>query len=78
MVGDAEDSFQMIRSALNGEPGPASDMVALNAGATIYSADLADSMEAGVERAKAILISKAGVVKLDELCGYTQQFTEQD
>ena len=78
VVADAEDSFQMIRSALNGEPGPASDMVALNAGATIYSADLADSMEAGVERAKAILISKAGAVKLDELCGYTQQFTEQD
>jgi anthranilate phosphoribosyltransferase len=78
VVGDAEESCQMIRSALNGEPGPASDMVALNAGATIYSADLADSMEAGVDRAKAILISKAGVAKLDELCAYTQQFTEQD
>ena len=78
VVGDAEESCQMIRSALNGEPGPASDMVALNAGATIYSADLADSMETGVERAKAILKSKAGVVKLDELCAYTQQFTEQD
>ena len=77
VVGDAEESCQMIRSALNGEPGPASDMVALNAGATIYSADLADSMEAGVERAKAILSSKAGAAKLDELCAYTQQFTEQ-
>jgi len=78
VVGDAEESCQMIRSALNGEPGPASDMVALNAGATIYSADLADSMETGVERAKAILSSKAGAAKLDELCAYTQQFTEQD
>jgi anthranilate phosphoribosyltransferase len=78
VVGDAEESCQMIRSALNGEPGPASDMVALNAGATIYSADLADSMEAGVERAEAILSSKAGAAKLDELCAYTQQFTEQD
>ena len=78
VVGDAEESCQMIRSALNGEPGPASDMVALNAGATIYSADLADSMETGVERAKASLSSKAGAAKLDELCAYTQQFTEQD
>ena len=78
VVGDAEESCQMIRSALNGDPGPASDMVALNAGATIYSADLADSMETGVERAKAILSSKAGAAKLDELCAYTQQFTEQD
>jgi anthranilate phosphoribosyltransferase len=76
VVADAEESFQMIRSALNGEPGPASDMVALNAGATIYSADLADSMEAGVERARAVLTSKAGAAKLDELCDYTQQFTE--
>ena len=78
MVADAEESFQMIRSALNGEPGPARDMVALNAGATIYSADLADSMETGVERARAVLTSKAGAAKLDELCDYTQQFTEQD
>ena len=76
VVADAEESFQMIRSALNGEPGPASDMVALNAGATVYSADLADSMEAGVERARAVLTSKAGAAKLDELCDYTQQFTE--
>jgi len=76
VVADAEESFQMIRSAVNGEPGPASDMVALNAGATIYSADLADSMEAGVERARAVLTSKAGAAKLDELCDYTQQFTE--
>jgi anthranilate phosphoribosyltransferase len=42
----------------------------------IYSADFADSMEAGVERARAVLTSKAGAAKLDELCDYTQQFTE--
>ena len=78
VVGDAEESFEMIRVALAGKPGPASDMVALNAGATIYAADLADSLERGVERAQEILESKAGVTKLKELAAYTQQFAGQD
>jgi len=78
VVGDAEESFEMIRVALAGKPGPTSDMVALNAGATIYAADLADSLERGVERAQEILESKAGVTKLKELAAYTQQFAGQD
>jgi len=78
VVGDAEESFQMIRSVLGGEPGSAGDMVALNAGATIYAADLADSLENGIERAREILKSKAGHAKLEELVTYTQQFSGQD
>jgi len=68
----------MIRSVLGGEPGSAGDMVALNAGATIYAADLADSLENGIERAREILKSKAGHAKLEELAAYTQQFSGQD
>jgi len=78
VIGDAEESLQMIRGVLAGEPGPASDMVALNAGATIYAADLAESLEAGVERAKEALKNKAGYAKLEELCAYTQQFSGQE
>ena len=77
-VGSADESFSMIQGVLNGEPGPASDMVALNAGATIYAADLVGSLAEGVERAREILSSKSGAVKLQELASYTQQFSDSD
>ena len=78
VVADAEESFKMITGVLNAESGPASDMVALNAGATIYAADLSESLEAGVEQAKEILKSRAGAAKLQELSAYTQRFTGED
>jgi len=65
----------LIRSALTGTDGSAADMVALNAGATIYAADLADSLQDGVERAREILKSGAGYAKLEELAAYTQKFS---
>ena len=78
VVGDAEESFSMIQGVLNGESGPASDMVALNAGATIYAADLVGSLADGVERAREILTKKSGAAKLEELASYTQQFSDSD
>ncbi len=77
VVQDAQQSLQMIRSALTGEAGPAADMVAVNAGATIYAADLAESLEQGVARAREVLQSKAAYTKLEELAAYTQQFSVQ-
>lgn len=78
VVGDAHESFSMIQGVLNGESGPASDMVVLNAGATIYAADLVGSLADGVERAREILSSKSGVAKLQELASYTQQFSDSN
>jgi anthranilate phosphoribosyltransferase len=51
-------------------------MVALNAGATIYSADLVDSLEAGVVRAQEILSAGTGLEKLEALVAFTQRFSE--
>jgi anthranilate phosphoribosyltransferase len=50
-VADAADSLRMINAVFDGEQGPASDIVALNAGAAIYVAGLADSLARGVELA---------------------------
>lgn len=50
-VADAQESARMLRSVLAGEPGPARDIVLLNAGAAIYAADVSDTLKAGVERA---------------------------
>ena len=64
----------MIHSALSGEKGPAYDMVALNAGATLYAADVVISVGDGVDRARAVLDAGDAVSKLEELASYTQRF----
>ncbi len=73
-VDDASGSLTLIREALGGTAGPAYDMVALNAGATIYVADLADSLDAGIERAREVLDSGSGLARLDEMVAYSQRF----
>jgi anthranilate phosphoribosyltransferase len=75
VVADSVQSLALIRSALTGTEGGAADMVALNAGATIYAADLADSLQDGVERAREVLKTGAGYAKLEELAAYTQKFS---
>ena len=75
-VDSAEQSLELIRHALSGNPGPAYDMVMLNAGATLYAADLAPSLTEGVIEARAILDSGAALEKLEEMAAYTQQFEE--
>lgn len=74
LVEDAAQSLALIREALSGNTGPAFDMVALNAGATLYTADMAESLSAGIEQAKQILKSGKALEKLDELAALTQSF----
>lgn len=69
-----EQSVAMIRDLLGGATGPARDIVALNAGAAIYVAGLADSMAAGVSRAQEVLDSGEGLGRLSQLAELTQGF----
>ena len=73
-VDDASGSLTLIREALGGTRGPAYDIVALNAGATVYAADLADSLDAGVEKAREVLDSGAGLDRMEEMVAYTKRF----
>ncbi len=75
-VDSPEQSLELIRQALGGNPGPAYDMVMLNAGATLYAADLAPSLSEGIIAARAILDSSAALGKLEEMAAYTQRFEE--
>ncbi len=50
-VTTVEESKARVLKALDNQPGPERDIVALNAGAAIYAAGLADSLAMGVERA---------------------------
>jgi anthranilate phosphoribosyltransferase len=71
-VSDAQQSRAMLLQALGNEEGPARDIVALNAGAAIYVAGRAESMERGVENALALIASGAARRKLDEFVAFTQ------
>lgn len=52
-----EASVAIVRRVLDNEPGPARDIVLLNAGAALYAANVADSLAHGIERAREALTS---------------------
>lgn len=72
-VESATQSLALIRAALGGTPGPAADMIALNAGAALYAAELQPSIRAGVARAQQILASGAAKQRLEHLAALSQR-----
>ena len=66
-VETAEDSRAMLLGVLNNQPGPAKDIVMLNAGVALYAANVAKSMEAGIALARTAIESGAAKAKLDAL-----------
>jgi anthranilate phosphoribosyltransferase len=69
-----EQSLAMIRSVLEDRPGPARDMVMLNAGAAIYVAGVAANLEQGVTLADRAITSGEARNRLDRLVILTQGF----
>ena len=63
-VDDPEASRQRVMSVLDDEPGPARDIVLLNAGAAIYTAGVADDIADGIARARVALASGAARAKM--------------
>ncbi len=74
IVSNPGDSLKLIRDAFRGNAPVASNMIALNAGAAIYAAELCDSLQQGVDIASNILCSGKANDKLDELIDFTNQF----
>jgi anthranilate phosphoribosyltransferase len=75
-VSTVEESREMLVSALSNQPGAARDIVAVNAGAAIYTAGKARTLEDGVELAFEILKSGAARAKLDEFVQFTKKVTQ--
>ena len=71
-VSDSAESKARVMEAVQGVPGPALDVVLLNAGAALYAADVAASIAAGVERARAAVASGAARAKLDQFVTFTR------
>ena len=71
--GPPEDNAAVTRRIFAGEAGPARDLAALNAGAAIYVAGRADTLEAGVRAAEEALDSGAATEALDRLVALSQE-----
>jgi anthranilate phosphoribosyltransferase len=65
--GEPADNARVVRSVLDGEGGPALEVVALNAGAAILVGGGAADLEGGVARARAAIDSGAAREVLDRL-----------
>lgn len=75
-VADAKASLTLIKALLSGVEGPASDIVALNAGAAIYAADIASSLAQGITMAQDVLASGTASEKLSELVQVSKMMKE--
>jgi len=73
-VNDATESKAMLLDALNDKPGLPREIVALNAGAALYAADVVAGIGDGIMLARQTLASGAARAKLDQFVQATQRF----
>lgn len=71
-IDSAADSLVLLKQALDYSHQAAGDIVALNAGAAIYAANLAATLAEGVVQAQSILHSGAALQKLDALVNFSR------
>ncbi|MFM1896494.1 MAG: hypothetical protein RLZZ385_1568 [Pseudomonadota bacterium] len=75
-IDSVEQSLALLRQALANQHTAAADIVALNAGAAIYAADVAPDLSAGVALAQSVIASGQALAKLEELARHTQAFAD--
>jgi anthranilate phosphoribosyltransferase len=72
-VSGAVESKEKILEALGDTPGPARDIVALNAGTALYAAGVAASIADGLDKARETIASGAARAKLDQFVTVTRR-----
>jgi anthranilate phosphoribosyltransferase len=72
-VASVDESRQMILAVLENQPGPALNIVVLNAGAALYVAGAAKSLAAGIDLAREAIASGKARQKLDEFVAFTKK-----
>jgi anthranilate phosphoribosyltransferase len=68
-----EQSRAMLQAVLDNQEGPARDIVVFNSAVALYAANVVDSIEAGLEPARAVLANGAAKAKLQQLVTRSQQ-----
>jgi anthranilate phosphoribosyltransferase len=71
-IDDATQSLALVKTALTDNHSAAADIVALNAGAAIYAANLCSTLQQGVDMARDILGTGIAWEKLQEFAVFTQ------
>jgi anthranilate phosphoribosyltransferase len=71
-VTSVEESRQMVLAVLENQPGPALNIVLLNAGAALYVSGVAKSMESGIERARKVIARGEARQKLEDFIAFTK------
>ncbi|MSR14127.1 MAG: anthranilate phosphoribosyltransferase [Gammaproteobacteria bacterium] len=77
-VKNAGESLAKIREVFANTPGPAREIVALNAGAALYLCGLSSEIATGYHRALEILASGAAAVHFDNYLALTQRLMPND
>ncbi len=72
-VNSVDESKQMILAVLENQPGPALNIVVLNAGAALYVAGVAKSMAEGIEHARKVIARGEARQKLDDFVAFTNK-----
>jgi anthranilate phosphoribosyltransferase len=72
-VTDAAESKEMVLEALSNVAGTPREIVTLNAGAALYAANVSESIEAGIERAREAIASGAAREKLERFVAFTKR-----
>ncbi len=76
-VADADQSKAMLLEALGNADGLPREIVALNAGAALYVAGVADSIGEGIAKARDAIAAGAALAKMEEFVGMTRQLAGQ-
>ncbi len=76
-VANAQESKKIVLDALNNKATPATDIIALNAGAALYAAGRASSIADGLLQAQGAIKSGAARTKLDQFVGYPQSINDK-
>lgn len=77
-VDNAEQSLATIKQVFNNTPGPARDIVVLNAGAAIYAAGLSENLQHGIEKARSCVAEGGAKAKLEALITISQSFGKKN
>ena len=72
-VTSPQESLNMMRAVLDNTPGPPLDIVLLNAGAAIYVAGLAPSLDDGVKKARVVIENGSARARLASLIAASRQ-----
>lgn len=74
-VSGPQESKMMLLNALNNQTSAARDIVLLNSGIALYTAQCSESIEAGISLARQTIENGSALAKLDEFVQFTQKFS---